>query len=72
MLWLSLVWPFTFYSNPAEHTVITAMGRRQCLPFSWTTLRGKHCRPPICRNGVCTLDTIEDYRTQIRRALSID
>ena len=20
---------------------------RQCLPFSWTTLRGKHCRHPI-------------------------
>jgi hypothetical protein len=21
MLWVSLVWPFTFYSNPAQHTV---------------------------------------------------
>jgi hypothetical protein len=25
----------------------------QCLPFSWTTLRGKHCRQPHCRNGSC-------------------
>ena len=26
---------------------IMAMGFQQCLPFSWTTLRGKHCRHPI-------------------------
>ena len=26
---------------------ITAMQMRQCLPFSWTTLRGKHCWHPI-------------------------
>ena len=25
---------------------------RQCLPFSWTTLRGKHCRHPIAIIGV--------------------
>jgi hypothetical protein len=25
---------------------------RQCLPFSWTTLRGKHCRHPIAVMGV--------------------
>ena len=31
-------------------------GFRQCLPFSWTTLRGKHCRRhPIAVMGV--LDT---------------
>ena len=24
----------------------------QCLPFSWTTLRGKHCRHPIAVMGV--------------------
>ena len=28
-------------------TPITGMGCRQCLPFSWTTLRGKHCQYPI-------------------------
>ena len=27
-------------------------GFRQCLPFSWTTLRGKHCRYPIAVMGV--------------------
>jgi hypothetical protein len=25
---------------------------RQCLPFSWTTLRGKHCWHPIVIMGV--------------------
>ena len=25
---------------------------RQCLTFSWTTLRGKHCRHPIAVMGV--------------------
>ena len=34
-------WPEGIY-NP-----ITAMGFQQCLPFSWTTLRGKHCQHPI-------------------------
>ena len=27
-------------------------GFRQCLPFSWTTQRGKHCRHPIAVMGV--------------------
>ena len=32
---------------------ITALcGFRQCLPFSWTTLRGKHCRHSIAIMGV--------------------
>jgi hypothetical protein len=33
---------------------ITTMqwGFRQCLPFSWTTLRGKHCQHPIAVMGV--------------------
>ena len=30
-------------------------GFQQCLPFSWTTLRGKHCQHPIAVMGV--LDT---------------
>jgi hypothetical protein len=28
-------------------TPLRQWGFRQCLPFSWTTLRGKHCRHPI-------------------------
>ena len=32
--------------------IIRQWGFRQCLPFSWTTLRGKHCRHPIAVMGV--------------------
>ena len=28
------------------------MGCRQCLPLSVVQLKGKHCRKPLCRNGV--------------------
>ena len=28
-------------------TPLRQWGFRQCLPFSWTTLRGKHCQHPI-------------------------
>ena len=31
---------------------IRQWGFRQCLPFSWTTLRGKNCRHPIAVMGV--------------------
>ena len=31
---------------------IMAMGFRQCLPFSWSKLRGKHCQHPIAVMGV--------------------
>ena len=34
-------------------------GFRQCLPFSWTTLRDKHCRHPIAVMGV--VDTFGHY-----------
>ena len=33
-------------------TPLRQWGIRQCLPFSWTTLRGKHCRHPIAVMGV--------------------
>ena len=33
-----------------------AMGYFQCLPFSWTALRGKHCQHPIAVMGV--VDTL--------------
>ena len=35
-------------------------GFRQCLPFSWTTLRGKHCRHPIAVMGV-----VDTFRPRI-------
>ena len=28
-------------------TPLVQWGFRQCLPFSWTTLRGKHCHHPV-------------------------
>jgi hypothetical protein len=33
-------------------TPLRQWGFRQCLPFSWTTLRGKHCRHHIAVMGV--------------------
>ena len=33
-------------------TPLRQWGFRQCLPFSWTTLGGKHCRHPIAVMGV--------------------
>ena len=33
-------------------TPLQQWGFRKCLPFSWTTLRGKHCRHPIAVMGV--------------------
>ena len=33
-------------------TLLRQWGFRQCLLFSWTTLRGKHCRRPIAVMGV--------------------
>ena len=37
----------TFLSSNVSTTPL-----QQCLPFSWTTLRGKHCRYPIAAMGV--------------------
>ena len=33
-------------------TPLRQWGFRKCLPFSWTTLRGKHCQHPIAVMGV--------------------
>ena len=42
------------YTEPYKriYNPITAMGFWQCLPFSWTLLRGKHCWHPIAIMGV--------------------
>ena len=34
---------------------VSTIPLRQCLPFSWTTLRGKHCQHPIAVMGVRAL-----------------
>ena len=36
-------------------TQLRQWGFRQCLPFSWTTLRGKHCRHSIAAMGVVNM-----------------
>ena len=47
--WLPHVkWPCPNVST----TPLRQWGFQQCLPFSWTTLRGKHCRHPIEVMGV--------------------
>jgi hypothetical protein len=38
-------------SRNVSTTPLRQWGFRQCLPFSWTTLRGKHCRHPIAVMG---------------------
>ena len=39
-------------TNPRQRTNISTTPLWQCLPFSCTTLRGKHCRHPIAVMGV--------------------
>ena len=43
---------YTFHCLNVSTTPLRQWGFRQCLPFSWTTLRGKHCRHPIAVMGV--------------------
>jgi hypothetical protein len=40
---------------------ITAMGFSAMFPFSWTTLRGKHCRHPIAVMGVVDTFRVEEF-----------
>ena len=42
-----------------KHSRRNAFLLRQCLPFSWTTLRGKYCRHPIAVMGV--VDMLRPY-----------
>ena len=42
----------TKYCPNVFTTPLRQWGFRQCLPFSWTTLRDKHCRHPIAVMGV--------------------
>ncbi len=44
-------------------TPLRQWGFRQCLPFSWTTLRGKHCRHPIAVMGVVDTFGLCTYST---------
>ena len=48
-----------FHCSNVPTTPLRQWGFRQCLPFSLTTLRGKHCRHPIAVMGV--VGTFEHY-----------
>ena len=45
------------YSPNVSTTPLRQWGFRQCLSFSWTSLRGKHCRHPIAVLGVVDIKT---------------
>ena len=45
--------------------IYNAITTMQCLPFSWTTLRGKHCWHPIAVMGV--VNTFEDHQFVVRQ-----
>ena len=47
---------------------ITQWGFRQCLLFSWTTLRGKHCGHPI---AVVVVDTLRPLVAAMSIAASV-
>ena len=46
-----MFWCLTFGLNVST-TPLRQRGFRQCLPFSWTTLRGKHWWHPVAVMGV--------------------
>ena len=43
---------FLRWCSPNVSTTPFEWGFRQCLPFSWTKLRGRHCRHPIAVMGI--------------------
>ena len=48
-----MIWNFLVkQGRNVSTTPLRQWGFRQCLPFSWTTLRGKHCQHPIAVTGV--------------------
>ena len=47
------------HSPNISTTQLRQWGFRQCLPFSWTTFRGKHCRHPIA--VMVVVDTFRLY-----------
>ena len=74
--WIPLRWKLLLPLWSKSHcpnvsaTPLRQWGFWQCLPFSWTTLRGKHCRYPIAVMGVVDMFGLchklrEDKRTFI-------
>ena len=48
LLKVGLIW----LCRNVSTTPLRQWGFRRCLPFRWTTLRGRHCRHPIAVMGV--------------------
>ena len=59
--------PKVFTKYMPEPTIpLRQWGFRQCLTFSWTTLRGKHCWYPIAVMGV-----VDTFEHGLRRHITI-
>ena len=50
VVWLAS--PASTLGQNVSTTPLRQLGFQQCLPFSWTSLRGKHCWHPITAMGV--------------------
>ena len=60
----------TIECSNVSTTPLRQWGFRQCLPFSWTTLRGKHCRHPIA--VVEAVNTIRHNYKQLHKVNDFD
>ena len=68
IIWGRALFP-NVYLQPHYGTLVWQCGFRQCLPFSWTTLRGKHCRHPIAVMGI--VDTFRHMRKLVKFLIQI-
>ena len=53
LLFVSVLFLFEkHWASWPKHTWLRQWGIWQCLPFSWATLRGIHCRHPVAVMGI--------------------
>ena len=57
------IYMYKRYCPNVSTTPLQKWGFWQCLPFSWATLRGKHCRHPIAVMGV--VDTFGLWKVEV-------
>ena len=60
---------FLSSSSNVSTTPLRQWGFWQCLPFSWTTVRDKHCRYPIAVMGV--VDTFEPWQPGLSQGVGL-
>ena len=61
MLWVPLIWPVTFYSNPVQHTVSYFEGsKHKWLPLLFAELRTFHFQLKVERDEMTTNYQDED------------